>query len=72
MLTVTLFFPEGELVSRLAANNKGKEFVDWVCIDGPGSGNLKENLLWTRSKEYPMPLGQLLGLGWNQNEKTLH
>jgi len=57
----------GELISSLAANNKGKEFAEWVILDGPGSGNLQSDELWVKSGEYSQLRAQLLGSGWNEN-----
>ena len=31
----------GELVSTLAANSLGREFAEWIVVDGPGSSNLQ-------------------------------
>ncbi len=56
----------GELISTLAANNKGKEFAEWIILDGPGSGNLQSDELWVKSGDY----GQLPGrLFWKRLER---
>ena len=34
-------FWNGELISTLAANHCGREFAEWIVVDGPGSGNLQ-------------------------------
>jgi hypothetical protein len=41
----------GELISSLAANNKGKEFAEWVILDGPGSGNLQRKIMSSLKKQ---------------------
>ncbi len=30
----------GELVSTLASHHSGREFAEWVIVDGPGTSNL--------------------------------
>ncbi len=57
---------DGELVSKLANNHMGREFSDWIIIDGPGSGNLQADELFTKSKEYELS-GTLFGKGWHEN-----
>ncbi|MDB6142818.1 MAG: hypothetical protein JWP80_1862 [Pseudomonas sp.] len=57
---------DGELVSTLASNNTGREFADWTIIDGPGSGNLQADEMFTKSKEYGLS-GILFGNGWREN-----
>lgn len=57
----------GELISTLAANNKGKEFAEWIILDGPGSGNLQSDELWVKSGDYGQLRGRLFGSGWNEN-----
>jgi len=56
----------GELVSTLASNMNSKEFADWVVIDGPGSGNLQADALFTEPKGYGLS-GTLFGKGWEEN-----
>lgn len=58
---------QGELVSTLAANNEGREFAEWIIIDGPGSGNLQDDELWVKSGEHFDALGKFFGLGWQEN-----
>ncbi|MGE7992606.1 hypothetical protein ACQKPE_16505 [Pseudomonas sp. NPDC089554] len=60
-------FWNGELVSNLAANDAGREFVDWIAIDGPGSGNLQSDVLFVDGGEHSQVTGTLFGSGWNQN-----
>ncbi|NKD87524.1 hypothetical protein HEQ72_04275 [Haematospirillum sp. 15-248] len=60
-------YPNGELVSTLAHNCLGKEFADWVIIDGPGSGNLQEDQLWEKPGGYYSVKGTLFGAGWEEN-----
>jgi hypothetical protein len=56
----------GELVSTLAANMTSREFADWVVIDGPGSGNLQADELFTEPKGYGWT-GTAFGKGWYEN-----
>ncbi|MDY1038520.1 hypothetical protein [Lelliottia sp. CFBP8978] len=63
----------GELVSTLATHNSGKEFAEWVIIDGPGSGNLQSDEMWVKSGEYSQLRGQITGEGWKENiQHALH
>ncbi|MBI6154969.1 hypothetical protein JEP92_23165 [Serratia surfactantfaciens] len=63
----------GELVSTLASNNLGREFAEWIQIDGPGSGNLQDDELWVQSGEHYKLTGISLGYGWKENVKhALH
>jgi hypothetical protein len=57
---------DGELVSTLASHHLGREFAEWIVVDGPGSGNLQADDLFTKSKEYGLS-GTLFGKGWEQN-----
>lgn len=63
----------GELVSTLAHNHAGMEFVDWVCLDGPGSGGFQKKGLWAESfssglgTKVSQGLGVALGKQWEQN-----
>ncbi|WP_414573172.1 hypothetical protein [Nostoc sp. CCY 9925] len=59
--------PWDELVATLANNHTGTEFVEWVIIDGPGSGNLQEDDKWVKPGNYPKLLGTLWGAGWKEN-----
>ncbi|PNG45129.1 hypothetical protein A1354_04620 [Pseudomonas asplenii] len=59
-------FWDGELVSTLAANHTGREFAEWIVVDGPGSGNLQADDLFTKTKEYGLT-GTLFGKGWEEN-----
>jgi hypothetical protein len=59
-------FWNGELVSTLAANHIGREFAEWIVVDGPGSGNLQADDLFTKTKEYGLT-GTLFGKGWEEN-----
>jgi murine toxin len=59
---------QGELVSRLAANSRGREFADWVIIDGPGSGDLQFDELWAKPVSHGL-YGTLWGSGWEENVK---
>ncbi|WP_332765665.1 hypothetical protein [Pseudomonas koreensis] len=59
-------FWDGELVSTLAANHAGREFAEWIVVDGPGSGNLQADDLFTKTVEYGLT-GTLFGKGWEEN-----
>lgn len=56
----------GELVSTLASHHGGREFAEWIVIDGPGTGNLQADELFTQSKDYGLS-GTLFGKGWEEN-----
>jgi hypothetical protein len=56
----------GELISTLASNMTSKEFVDWIIIDGPGSGNLQADELFIEPGGYGLT-GTLFGKGWEEN-----
>ncbi|WP_449429773.1 hypothetical protein [Pseudomonas putida] len=60
-------FWNGELVSTLAANTLGREFVDWIVVDGPGSGNLQNDSLFVDDGDHLKVTGQLFGRGWKEN-----
>jgi hypothetical protein len=60
-------FPAGEIVSTLADNHQGEEYVDWVICDGPGSGNQQDDELWTKPGGYWDWQGKGLGYGWDEN-----
>ncbi len=66
----------GELVSTLAHNHAGGEFVDWVCLDGPGSGGFQQKGLWAESfssglgNKVTQGLGVGLGKQWEQNAEA--
>lgn len=59
---------DGELVSRLASQMATYEFADWIVVDGPGSGNLQADELFTAPGGYGMS-GTLFGSGWEENVK---
>lgn len=58
----------GELVSTLAGNMANREFADWIIVDGPGSGNLQADELFTAPGGYGLS-GTLFGSGWEENVK---
>ncbi|WP_032116144.1 hypothetical protein WH390_11415 [Candidatus Arsenophonus nilaparvatae] len=58
---------QGELVSMLASNNLGREFAEWIIIDGPGSGNLQQDELWVKDGGYHNWTGVGFGKGWKEN-----
>ena len=59
----------GELISTLAQNTQSvsKEFAEWIVIDGPGSGNLQADEMFTESGNYLQLKGTALGSGWEEN-----
>jgi len=56
----------GELISTLASNEQGREFADWIALDGPGSGNLQADELSVYSSTSSIA-GTLFGAGWGAN-----
>lgn len=62
-----LNFWNGELISTLASHNLGREFAEWIIIDGPGSGNIQDDELWVESGKYHGWLGNAFGYGWQEN-----
>jgi hypothetical protein len=62
-------FPEGEIVSTLATRHRGREYVDWAQIDGPGSGNHQDSMLWTQPGGYSAERGIGTGAGMDENVK---
>lgn len=56
----------GELVATLANNIAGHEFAEWIVIDGPGSGNMQADELFTESKGFGWT-GTAFGKGWHEN-----
>lgn len=59
-------FWDGELVSTLASHHAGREFAEWIVVDGPGTSNLQADELFTKSADYGMS-GTLFGKGWEEN-----
>jgi len=57
---------DGELVSTLASHHTGREFAEWIVVDGPGTSNLQADELFTKSKDYGLS-GTLFGKGWEEN-----
>ena len=62
-------YHQGELISTLANNHAGHEFVDWIIVDGPGSGNIQEAEKWVPAGNYSGIRGKLQGKGWEENVK---
>ena len=60
-------YKSGELISTLAKNHPGLHYVDYLILDGPGSGNLQENVKFITPKNYPKIVGSLTGKGWENN-----
>jgi hypothetical protein len=60
-------YHQGELVTVLAKHHEGMEFVDWIVVDGPGSGNLQLSQRWVKSTKYAKGLGSALGAGKMDN-----
>ncbi|MDY0834987.1 MULTISPECIES: hypothetical protein [unclassified Pseudomonas] len=59
----------GELVSTLAQNTRSQsnEFANWIIIDGPGSGNLQADDMFTKPGGYYQLRGMAFGSGWEEN-----
>lgn len=59
----------GELISTLAQNTQSlsKESAEWIVIDGPGSGNLQADEMFTEPGNYLQLKGTALGSGWEEN-----
>lgn len=60
-------FWDGELIATLASNHSGREFVDWITVDGPGSGNLQDDALFVDDGDHYKVTGTLFGKGWYEN-----
>lgn len=60
-------YPNGEIVSKMASRHTGKEFVDWIICDGPGSGDLQTDELWVQSAGGGWGTGTAFGSGWEEN-----
>ncbi|WP_176515295.1 hypothetical protein [Pseudomonas faucium] len=57
----------GELVSVLAFNDRGRELAHKIVVDGPGSGNLQDDNLFVDDNDHGAAMGALLGSGWQEN-----
>jgi hypothetical protein len=57
---------EGEIVSTLAKNDLGREYGDWILIDGPGSGNYQDKMLWAKPGNYSAARGVATGAGMDE------
>ena len=67
-IALTTFTPTSGMASwcrRWPLTRKGREFADWVIIDGPGSGNLQADEMFVENKAYGMT-GTLFGRGWDE------
>lgn len=60
-------YHSGELISTLARNCTGMEFVDWIIADGPGSGNHQEDEKFVTPGNYWGWQGVSTGKGWEEN-----
>lgn len=60
-------YVSGETVSTLASHMGGEEYVDWVIVDGPGSGNEMEGQKWSRPENAWGVTGTAFGRGWVSN-----
>lgn len=61
------YYHDGELVSTLASNMSTPEYSDWIIVDGPGSGNKREDEKWVKPARHWNITGQLFGKGWKNN-----
>jgi hypothetical protein len=57
----------GETVSTLASHMAGREYVDWLIVDGPGSGNEMEEEKWSNPERAWGVTGTAFGRGWVSN-----
>ncbi|WP_440973807.1 hypothetical protein [Pseudomonas koreensis] len=64
--TANINYWNGELVSTLASHHAGREFAEWIVVDGPGTSNLQADELFTKSADYGLS-GTLFGKGWEEN-----
>jgi len=60
-------YPGGELISSLARHTGGMEFVDWIVVDGPGSGNWQEDEKFVTPGNHSTATGTAFGRGWEEN-----
>ncbi|MBC3413026.1 hypothetical protein HU720_17180 [Pseudomonas sp. SWRI51] len=58
---------EGELIATLADSDQGKRFIDWIAIDGPGSGNHQHERLFVQDQDHYEVFGTAFGSGWDEN-----
>lgn len=63
----TSSYHAGELISTLATHHAGHEFADWIVVDGPGSGNLREGEHWVEPGNYNTLRATATGAGWREN-----
>lgn len=64
--TVNKNYWNGELVSTLANNTTRREFAEWIIVDGPGSGNMQADEMFTESQGFGWS-GTAFGKGWHEN-----
>ncbi|SON52148.1 hypothetical protein [Vibrio tapetis] len=60
-------YVDGELISTLAKNAVGQETLDYIQVDGVGSGNLSEWRKHSKDDSYMKIRGKLGGHGINSN-----
>ena len=60
-------YVSGELISTLAKNATGRDMIDYIQVDGVGSGNQNEWLKQGKDDTYSGVKGTLLGKGIDSN-----
>ncbi|CAK1900133.1 hypothetical protein EDB69_2775 [Vibrio crassostreae] len=60
-------YVSGELISTLAKNTTGRGMIDYIQVDGVGSGNQNEWLKQGKDDTYSGVKGTLLGKGIDSN-----
>ena len=60
-------YVSGELISTLAKNTTGRDMIDYIQVDGVGSGNQNEWLKQGKDDTYSGVKGTLLGKGIDSN-----
>ncbi len=59
-------YVSGELISTLAKNTTGRDMIDYIQVDGVGSGNQNEWLKQGKDDTYSAIRGTLQGKGINE------
>ena len=63
----TKYGSEGELITGLHQYIDGYEYVNYLNVDGPGSGNLQSDIAWVDQGTPNKLLGLTLGIGMKAN-----
>ncbi|MCZ8498438.1 hypothetical protein O9929_12000 [Vibrio lentus] len=54
-------YVSGRLISTLAKNTTGRDMIDYIQVDGVGSGNQNEWLKQGKDDTYSLALGNIAG-----------